>query len=128
MATFKTVAEQFVGKAIFVNVPAIEKRVFEFFGITEEQMPTLVLADMGAESGMKKFPYTGAIETAALSGFIGSVLDGNVQPTLKSEEVVPEDLTAAVIVAKGTSFNDIVINNTKDVFVEFYAPWYGKRG
>jgi hypothetical protein len=26
--------------------------VFEFFGITEDQMPTLVLADMGAESGI----------------------------------------------------------------------------
>jgi hypothetical protein len=171
MATLKTVAQEYVGKAIFVNVPSTEKRVFEFFGITEEQMPTLVIADMGAESGdlslfkaaylfltfaisafqtlfyvsrtrtyykfhiiyiyiiniswigMKKYPYAGVVETVPLSAFVGSVLAGTVQPTLKTEDLAPEDLTAGVIVAKGKSFDDIVINNTKDVFVEFYAPW-----
>lgn len=38
-------------------------------------------------------------------------------------KVEPEDMVGPVIVAKGESFKDIVINNTKDVFVEFYAPW-----
>jgi hypothetical protein len=44
-------AKQFKGKAIFVSVPTTEARVFEFFGITEEQVPAFVVADMGAESG-----------------------------------------------------------------------------
>ena len=51
MDVLKTVAGAFKGKAIFVNVPITEKRVYEFFGITEDQVPTLVLADMGSESG-----------------------------------------------------------------------------
>ena len=29
-----------------------------------------------------------------------------------------------VVVAKGKSFKEIVLSNTNDVFVEFYAPWY----
>jgi protein disulfide-isomerase A1 len=125
LETLKSVAAQFKGKTIFVNVPASEARVFEFFGITKEQMPTLVLADMGAESGMKKYPFSGVLETAALSTFITNVIDGKIAPSLKSEEVVEEDSTGAVTIAKGKSFNDIVINNTKDVLVEFYAPWCG---
>jgi hypothetical protein len=71
MATLKTVAQEFVGKAIFVNVPATEKRVFEFFGITEEQMPTLVIADMGAESGnLSLFKTAYLFLTFAISPFM----------------------------------------------------------
>ena len=45
--------------------------------------------------------------------------------SLKSEPVLPEDTANPVVVLKGTSFADLVINNDKDVFVEFYAPWCG---
>ena len=38
-------------------------------------------------------------------------------------KVLPEDFEGDVIIAKGDSFKNIVINNSKDVFVEFYAPW-----
>lgn len=44
---------------------------------------------------------------------------------LKSEEPAPEDTTGPVIVLKGKSFDELVLKNTKDVFVEFYAPWCG---
>ncbi len=52
-------------------------------------------------------------------------LSGNLKPTLKSEEPTPEDTTGDVVVLRGTTFNDLVINNSKDVLVEFYAPWCG---
>ena len=52
MDVLKTVAGAFKGKAIFVHVPITEKRVYEFFGITEDQVPSLVLADMGSETGL----------------------------------------------------------------------------
>lgn len=51
LALLSELAKQFKGKAIFVSVPTTEARVFEFFGITEEQVPAFVVADMGAESG-----------------------------------------------------------------------------
>ena len=45
--------------------------------------------------------------------------------SLKSEPVLPEDTASPVVILKGTSFADLVVNNDKDVFVDFYAPWCG---
>lgn len=43
---------------------------------------------------------------------------------MKSEEI-PADNSAPVKVVVGKSFDDIVLDETKDVLVEFYAPWCG---
>jgi protein disulfide-isomerase A1 len=125
VATYASVAAQFKGKTLFVNVPSSETKVLEFFGITEAQVPTMVLADLGAESGIKKFPFTGEHTVDAISAHVQSFLDGTIKPHLKSEEVSPEDTAGDVVVVKGASFADIVLNNDKDVLVEFYAPWCG---
>jgi protein disulfide isomerase len=122
---YSTVASQFKGKTLFVNVPSSETKVLEFFGITEAQVPTMVLADLGAESGIKKFPYTGAVTSEAIAAHVQNFLDGKLKPHLKSEAVLPEDTANDVIVLKGESFADLVLNNDKDVLVEFYAPWCG---
>jgi protein disulfide-isomerase A1 len=124
-AVYSTVASQFKGKTLFVNVPSSETKVLEFFGITEAQVPTMVLADLGAESGIKKFPYTGAVTSEAITAHVQNFLDGKLKPHLKSEPVLPEDTANDVIVLKGESFADLVLNNDKDVLVEFYAPWCG---
>jgi thioredoxin-like negative regulator of GroEL len=44
---------------------------------------------------------------------------------IKSEPDSPEHLAEAVKVVTGNSFQSLVIDNTKDVLVEFYAPWCG---
>ena len=89
-------------------------------------LPAMVIADMSGEGQMKKYIYTSNTYTVeALSPFIASFTEGKLTPTLKSEEPAPEDLTGDVVVIKGKSFSDIVINNTNDVLVEFYAPWCG---
>ena len=43
---------------------------------------------------------------------------------MKSEEV-PDNSDKNVKVIVGKNFNDIVLDPTKNVFVEFYAPWCG---
>lgn len=128
VSTFSTVAKGFKGQALFVNVPASEenKRVLDFFGIAKDQLPFFVLADMNPEAGgMKKYIYSGAFETAAIEGFFADYFSGKLSPTLKSEDPSSADTAGNVVVLKGKSFNDLVINNSKDVFVEFYAPWCG---
>jgi protein disulfide-isomerase A1 len=125
LATYKTVAPEFAGQMMFVNVPSTEARVAEFFGITADAMPAMVIADMSAGGGVKKFFYGGAHESAAISTFASSFLSGDLKPTLKSEAVLPADTESGVKVAKGTSFASIVLDNDKDVLVEFYAPWCG---
>lgn len=101
-------------------------RVLEFFDLKEESLPTLIIGDVGGEGGqMKKYPFTGALEGPKITEFFESFFKGELKPHLKSEAVVPEDTAGSVVVLKGTSFNDLVINNDKDVLVEFYAPWCG---
>jgi len=43
---------------------------------------------------------------------------------MKSEEV-PATNDAPVKVVVGKTFNEIAMDETKDVLVEFYAPWCG---
>ena len=125
-AAFLGAATEFRGQTLVINVPHTEARVLEYFGITEKDLPTAVLGDMSGEGGqMKKYPFAGPYETSAISAFLKKALAGELKPTLKSEAVVPEDLAAPVKVIKGESFADIVLNNSNDVFVEFYAPWCG---
>lgn len=46
-----------------------------------------------------------------------------MQVYVKSEPDSPEHLAHAVKVVTGNSFHSVVVNNSKDVLVEFYAPW-----
>lgn len=122
---FSEVANEWKGQVLVVNVPSSEEKVLDFFGIKTEDLPVMILADMGGEGQMKKYPYSGAISQPEVSSFLSKYFEGGLEPTLKSEVVLPEDTTGDVVILKGSSFNDLVINNTKDVLVEFYAPWCG---
>jgi protein disulfide-isomerase A1 len=124
LETFTGVAKTFKGSILAVNVPHTENKVAEYFGITK--FPAFVFVDMSSGSSMKKFPYDGSFDDAdAINAHIKAVLSGDLKASLKSEDVSPEDTAGDVKVLKGKSFNDIVMNNDKDVLVEFYAPWCG---
>jgi len=119
------VAKEFKGKLLMVNVPSSESRVMEFFDLKEEHLPKIIISDMSEEGGIKKYPYSGDINAASLTSYFGEFFDNKLKPVLKSEEPAPEDKAGDVIILKGKSFNEIVIDNEKDVLVEFYAPWCG---
>jgi len=63
---------------------------------------------------------TGETLRAHFKGFV----DKTLHPTVKSEEV-PEKNDGPVKVVVGKTFESIVMDPTKDVFLEFYAPWCG---
>lgn len=123
--TYKEVAQQFKGKLLFVNVPTSEKKVLDFFDIKETDAPQTILADLGSESGIKKYKYSGDHSAASTAAFFGDFFAGNLKPFLKSEQPDEDDTTGDVVVLRGTTFQDIVMNNSNDVLVEFYAPWCG---
>ncbi|KAG5186863.1 protein disulfide isomerase [Tribonema minus] len=108
-----------------VHIPPSEKRILDYFGIQEDAFPTIVIAEMKG-GGVKKFLYDGgALTKDSILKFEKDYLAGNLKPFLKSEEPVDEDLAAPVKVVKGKSFQSIVVDNDKDVLMEFYAPWCG---
>lgn len=119
----RPVATEFKGKTLFVFVPESEQRVWSYFGITEKDVPTAVLVAMG-EGDMKKFGLTGELSTERVRAHVTAFHNGELKPTLKSEEI-PADNNGPVVVVVGKSFNDVVMDPTKDALIEFYAPWCG---
>lgn len=126
VADFTSVAKQNKGSLLFITVGADQNRVMEYFGVTEDSMPTAYIVDMPDGGQMKKFELpAGDVNEEALAAFTKSYLAGDLKPSLKSEDPAPEDLEGDVVVVKGKSFEEIALDDSKDVLVEFYAPWCG---
>jgi protein disulfide-isomerase A1 len=124
-AAFRTVGKDFRGKTMMINVPDNQARVAEYFGLKKSDFPAAVFADMSG-GGMKKYPFNVALDQPeAISDFLTKALSGALTPTLKSETPTPADTAGPVTVLTGKSFADLVLNNSNDVLVEFYAPWCG---
>lgn len=74
----------------------------------------------------QKFPYDQdkKITEKDIGQFVDDFVAGKVQPSIKSEPI-PETQEGPVTVVVAKNYDDIVINNDKDVLLEFYAPWCG---
>jgi protein disulfide isomerase family A protein 3 len=78
----------------------------------------------GRDAAEQKFAMTGDFSVEALEKFANDLLDGKLEPYLKSEPIpTSSDEKVRTVVAK--QFNEIVNDPTKDVLIEFYAPWCG---
>jgi len=124
---YKTVASEFKGKVLFINIDIEDEdnmRILEFFGLKEEECPSIRLIRLDDE--MSKFkPETKDLTTASIKKFVQSFLDGNLKQHMMSADL-PEDWDAQPVkVLVGTNFNEVAKNKDKSVFVEFYAPWCG---
>ncbi|KAJ3342729.1 protein disulfide-isomerase precursor [Gonapodya sp. JEL0774] len=75
----------------------------------------------------QKFVYDESAEITAdaLATFVTAYTKGELTAHFKSEEIPAEPFDGNVRVLVGKNFNDIVLDESKDVFVEFYAPWCG---
>merc|ERR1712023_56151 len=123
MDAIKEAATEFKGKSLCVFVPAEEERVLEYFDFSADDLPKAVLVSLG-EGDMKKFGFDKDITAANVKAHLTAFHSGELKPTLKSEEPpTPNDAPVTVVV--GTTFDEIVMDDSKDVLVEFYAPWCG---
>eukprot|EP01061_Rhynchopus_euleeides_P027962 TRINITY_DN454_c0_g1_i1.p1 TRINITY_DN454_c0_g1~~TRINITY_DN454_c0_g1_i1.p1 ORF type:complete len:479 (+),score=246.86 TRINITY_DN454_c0_g1_i1:76-1512(+) len=71
----------------------------------------------------KKFVYDDSQGTVA--EWVEKYLKKQATPWVKSEAPVPRVQPGEVQVVVGKTFDEIVMDKTKDVFIEFYAPWCG---
>jgi len=124
---FEEAAIAYKGEILFVVSDCregIQKRLGEFIGVEFEHMPTIRVLDPAQD--MKKFTYSGNVNELtkeAIKQFVDDFKANKLVPFLKSQDIPEQNEPVKILVGK--NFNDIVMDDTKDVFVKFYAPWCG---
>jgi len=74
----------------------------------------------------QKFPFDQSKKLTAkdVGEFVQDFVDGKIEPSVKSEPI-PEKQEGPVYVVVAHNYQDIVMDEEKDVLLEFYAPWCG---
>uniref|UniRef100_A0A804PDC5 protein disulfide-isomerase n=1 Tax=Zea mays TaxID=4577 RepID=A0A804PDC5_MAIZE len=125
LSIFKEAAKPFKGKLLFVFVERDNDEVGEpvanYFGLTGQE--TTVLAYTGNEDA-RKFFLDGEVSLEAIKDFAEGFLEDKLTPFYKSEPV-PESNDGDVKIVVGKSLDVIVLDESKDVLLEIYAPWCG---
>ncbi|CAI9759218.1 unnamed protein product [Fraxinus pennsylvanica] len=125
LPTFQEAAKAFRGKLICVFVELdnedVGKPVSEYFGVTGEA-PT-VLAYTGNDDA-RKFILDGELTVSSIKSFGEKFLEDNLKPFYKSDPI-PENNDGDVKIVVGNNFDEIVLDESKDVLLEIYAPWCG---
>eukprot|EP00929_Paragymnodinium_shiwhaense_P078620 TRINITY_DN40773_c0_g1_i1.p1 TRINITY_DN40773_c0_g1~~TRINITY_DN40773_c0_g1_i1.p1 ORF type:complete len:510 (+),score=101.76 TRINITY_DN40773_c0_g1_i1:62-1531(+) len=115
------------GRRILVSIcgqtEPMEQRLLDYISVEEKELPTFRLVTEAAGS-MSKYKMEGEHTAAALLQFLDEFEAGRGKKHLKSEEP-PAAQSGPVVTLVGKTFESVVMDSTKDVFVEFYAPWCG---
>ncbi|KAJ5214805.1 hypothetical protein N7468_010484 [Penicillium chermesinum] len=121
---FRPIAEKHRGEINFVTLDA------KLFGahagnlnLEPEKFPAFAIQETSKNA---KYPYDQSkkIDAKEIGKFVKDVLDGKTEPSIKSEPI-PETQEGPVTVVVGKNYQEVVIDNEKDVLLEFYAPWCG---
>ncbi|KAL6552868.1 hypothetical protein OROHE_008232 [Orobanche hederae] len=122
---FLKAAKAFKGKLLCIYVELdnedVGKEVSEHFGVSEE-VPN-VLAYTGNDDA-RKFLLDGELTINNIKSFGEKFLSDNLKPFDKSDPI-PENNDGDVKIVVGNNFDEIVLDESKDVLLEIYAPGCG---
>jgi protein disulfide-isomerase A1 len=119
--TCRAVANKFRSKISFVYLSAIDyQQHAESLGLNLDTLPAILLNEQSDDG--KKFLFNGSFSEESFAVFVQNYLDGKLAPFRKSEPA-PASNDGPVKVVVADTFDALVWDNDKDVFIEFYAPW-----
>ncbi|CAB4062342.1 PDIA1 [Lepeophtheirus salmonis] len=123
----RTLAEEYRHHLMFVIVNTDEddnRRVIDYLGLKKDKMPTMRIIQMKDEIWKFK-PDDTTVAKDNIQKFIDEYLEGKILRDYKTEDL-PSDWNAKhVKYLTAKNFDDVAFDKTKDVLVEFYAPWCG---
>ncbi|KAH0749986.1 hypothetical protein KY290_029218 [Solanum tuberosum] len=121
--TFQDAAKLFKGKLNFVFVKTddeeVGRPVSNYFGVTGDAPQVIGYIE---EDDRKKFRFDGDITLEKIKAFNEDFLEDKLKPFYKSDPI-PETNDADVKIVVGNNFDEIILNESKDAFLEIYAPW-----
>lgn len=127
----KPIAEKFGDVLSFAKVDGKKwAKHAKSFGL-ESSTPGIVIEN---RTSKKKFLYptptpTTPFTPTAFETFIQQYKDGKLSPAIKSEPIpeggVQHQLQLPITTVVGKTYQDIILDESKDVFVKFYAHWCG---
>jgi protein disulfide-isomerase A1 len=122
LADLKPIAKEHKGKINFVSIDAAKFADHgKALNLDPTKFPAFVIQDLEKQL---KFPFSQekALSMSAVADFANQYVAGKLEPVLKSEPI-PETQDSPVYTLVGKTFDGIVFDDKKDVFIEFYAPW-----
>eukprot|EP00602_Paraphysomonas_sp_CaronLab_P003951 CAMPEP_0185018478 /NCGR_PEP_ID=MMETSP1103-20130426/1189_1 /TAXON_ID=36769 /ORGANISM="Paraphysomonas bandaiensis, Strain Caron Lab Isolate" /LENGTH=145 /DNA_ID=CAMNT_0027548301 /DNA_START=51 /DNA_END=488 /DNA_ORIENTATION=+ len=78
VSMFSSIASQYNGELLVVNVPHTEEQILNHFGVKTDDLPALVLVDASGPS-VQTFPYGGdVLDVVRVGGFIGALYNSEL--------------------------------------------------
>lgn len=120
MNRLKKVAEEYKNKILFTFAQMSKnERAVDEFNLKGKEYGLVI------EQGWQdKYKFEDKLSLDTLRKFFAAFDAGKLEKHVRSEDV-PADNSGPVTVVVGKTFEQIVEDPTKDVLIEFYAPWCG---
>lgn len=119
----KTLAQAHKGKINFATIDATAFGAHAANLNLEQKWPAFAIQETVKNT---KFPLdqTTELTVEAIEKFVNDYSNGKLEPSIKSEPI-PETQEGPVHVVVAHNYDKVVLDDEKDVLVEFYAPWCG---
>ena len=118
----KPIAKKFHDKVNFVWIDAVQFGDHaKALNLQEPKWPAFVIQELTTQL---KYPYPQeqSLDASKIEEMVESYVAGTLTPELKSKPI-PETQDGPVFELVGKQFDEIVFDDSRDVFIEFYASW-----